>query len=135
MRKPTVKNKYNLNMKDIKSLKIKDRTKISKPLFWRNNIVKAWCISGNTIKNRKDEEYGTYNDFWIGIFDNDKIKVDCSAYGGMANYNFTEFFNYNEIEYEMDLEIQEKLLETVNSLIDDGILEISEVKRIRNEKI
>lgn len=129
MRKPTIKNKYNLNMKDIKNLKIKDRTKISKPLFWRNTVVRAWCISGNTIKNRKDEEYGTYNDFWIGIFDNDKIKVDCSAYGGMCSYDFKEFFSYDEIEHEIDLEIQEKLLKTVNKLIDEGVLEINKVKR------
>lgn len=35
MRKPTVKNKYNLTMAKIRKLKIVDRSKVGKPLFWR----------------------------------------------------------------------------------------------------
>lgn len=124
MRKPIIENKYNLKFKDISNLKIKNRSKISKPLFWRNNSLKAWCISGSTAKNSKDEEWGTYNSFWLGIYDNDKIKVNCNSYGDMANYNFEEFFNYEEIECEIDLEIQEKLLETINKLLDEEVLEI-----------
>lgn len=129
MRKPTVKNKYKLTFQDIKKLKIKDRSKLKEPLFWRNNVVSAWCISESTAKNSKDQRYGTYNDYWIGIFDEDakrkkKLEVTCSAYGGMATYKFKKFFDYSEIENEMDLEIQEKLLAKVNLLIDEGILEI-----------
>lgn len=131
MRKPKVKNKYNLTFSDIKKLKIKDRSKLKEPLFWRNNVVKAWCISDTTIKNSKDSRFGTYNDYWIGIFDEDstrkqKLVVKCSTYGGMASYNFKKFFDYSEIENEMDLEIQEKLLDKINFLIDEKILELIE---------
>ncbi|MDM0660060.1 hypothetical protein QTH47_13120 [Clostridium perfringens] len=50
MRKPRIKNKYNLTMKDIRNLQINDRTQLKEPLFWRNHVVKAWCISKTTIK-------------------------------------------------------------------------------------
>jgi len=46
MRKPTVKNKYNLTMAKIRKLKIVDRSKVGKPLFWRNDVIGAWCIVG-----------------------------------------------------------------------------------------
>ena len=129
MRKSRVKNKYNLTFADIKNLQILDRSKICEPLFWRNNVINAWCISENTAKTFEDYEYGTYNEYWIGIYDEDKpvknkIRVECSAYGGMCKYKFKHFFDYKDIETEEDLEIQEKLLSKVNQLIDMGILEI-----------
>lgn len=127
MRKPNVENKYNLTFSDIRKLIIKDRTQIHEPLFWRNDVVHAWCISENTIKNANDKRYGTYNDYWIGIYDEDakiknKVKVYCSAYGGMCHYRFNHFFDKKEIESEIDLEIQEKLLAKINELLDKGIL-------------
>ncbi|MBD5589235.1 hypothetical protein [Clostridium botulinum] len=127
MRKPKVKNKYNLKFSDIKKLKINNRSKICEPLFWRNNMIEAWCISENTMKNNLDIVFGTYNVYWLGIHDEDskkkqKIEICCTAYGGMVNYNFEEFFNYREIENEDDLEIQEKLLKKINQLIDKKIL-------------
>lgn len=127
MRKPKVKNKYKSSFSDIKKLKINDRSKICKPLFWRNNAIKAWCISENTIKTPNDNKYCSYNDYWIGIYDEDtkiktKFKVYCSSFGGMCNYKFKNFFDYNEIENELDLEIQEKLLTKINYLIDEEIL-------------
>lgn len=127
---PTVENKYNLTMADVKNLRIADRSKIRKPLFWRNEGIGAWCISENTIKSDEDSLYGTYNDFWIGIFDEDrpkktKLSVSLSSYGGMCGYNITGFFNENEIENDMDREIQEKLLSKINMLIDEGILDIN----------
>lgn len=127
MRKPKVKNKYNLTFSDIKKLKVGDRTKVCEPLFWRNNVINAWCISETTIKSPNDSRYGTYNDYFIGIYDENserksKLKVYCNAYGGMATYNFKKFFDYKEIENEMDLEIQEKLLNKINNLIEQGIL-------------
>lgn len=128
MRKPKVKNKYNLTVQDLKRLRVGNRDKICAPLFWRNNAISGWCISGTTIKNRKDDEFGTYDEFWIGVYDEDaksyagKIRVTFSAYGGMCHYNFKKFFDYSEIEHEMDLEIQEKFIETINKLLDEQIL-------------
>ena len=130
MRKPTVKNKYNLTMKDCRHLAVKDRSKICEPLFWRNDVINAWCISGSTAKNAKEDEYGCYDEFWLGVYDKDaksyadKIRVKFSAYGGMCHYNFNKFYDYTKIEHEIDLEVQEMFLEKINMLLDEGILEV-----------
>ena len=120
MREPTVKNKYNLTIPKIKGLKIGDRGKIKEPLFWRNNIISAWCI----LKRYRD------NEFWLGIYDEDapaykgKFRIDFSTYDGMCEYDFKKFFQEKNIENEMDLRIQELALETINQLIDEGALMI-----------
>ena len=131
MRKPKVENKYNLKPKDIQKAVILDYDKLHKSTFLRNDVVQAWCLSETTIKNREDDEYGCYNEYWIGFYDKDaksyagKIRLSCSAYGGMCSYNFKKFFNPKEINCEIDLEIQEKLLKRINWLIDERIIEIS----------
>ena len=131
LRKPKIKNKYNLTMSDVRKLKVINRNAICEPKFWRNNAINAWCISGNTIKCQADDEFGTYNSFWIGIYDEDakayagKIRVTFDAYGGMCSYKFKKFYDFSEIEHLIDLEIQEKFLETINGLIDDKILAIA----------
>jgi len=122
VRKPNVENKYNLTAKDLSNLVIADRSKIGEPLFTRNNVVEAWQISKDTIKGFKDDVLGTFNQFSIMIHDGGTVRVLCSTYGGMANYHFNEFFNPSEIEDEHDFEIQEMLLETLNMLLDKGIL-------------
>lgn len=130
MRKPRVQNKYNIVPSDIRKMVVLDESKIHEPPFWRNNIIDAWCLSESTAKNSRDEEYGTYNEYWIGFYDKDaksyagKIRFHCSSYGGMCGYNFKKFFDFSEIENEIDLEIQEKLLKRVNWLIDEGIIMI-----------
>ena len=40
------------------------------------------------------------------------------------NPNFDSFFDYNDIDNEFDLELQEKLLDRINWLIDEGIIHI-----------
>ena len=130
MRKPKVENKYNLKPKDIQKAVILDYDRLHQPPFWRNNAIGAWCLSETTIKNVKDDEFGCYNEFWIGFYDQDaksyagKIILNCSAYGGMCNYKFNTFFNPKDIDCEIDLEIQEKLLSRMKRLIDEGIIEI-----------
>ena len=129
MRKPRAENKYNLKPKDIQKMILRKPERLSKSPFWRNNIVNAWCLSGNTAKSDKDLEYGCYNEYWIGFYDKDakayagKIRLSCSSYGGMCHYNFKTFFNPKEIHCDIDLEIQEKLLEVLNWLLDEGIVE------------
>ena len=99
MRKPKVENKYNIKPKDIQKAVILDYDKLHKSPFWRNDVVQAWCLSETTIKNRKDDEYGCYNEYWIGFYDKDaksyagKIRLSCYAYGGMCSYNFKKFFD------------------------------------------
>ena len=128
MRIPKIKNKYNLKPKDIQNATILNYDKLHKPPFWRNNVIQAWCLSDGTGKGL----YGDYiNSYWIGFYDKDaknhagKIILSCSSYEDMCNYTFKEFFNYNEIDNELDLELQEKLLKRINWLIDEGIITIS----------
>ena len=134
MRKPRVENKYNLKPKDIQKAVVLDFERLHTTPFWRNNVVNAWCLSETTIKNRKDDEYGCYNEYWIGFYDADakayagKIRMYCCAFGGMCHYNFKSFFNPEEIDCEIDLEIQEKLLARINWLIDERIIEIPGIK-------
>ena len=47
----------------------------------------------------------------------------------MCSYDFKKFFDPEEIENEVDLELQEKLLERLNWLIDEGIVEIPGLKK------
>lgn len=127
MRKPRVENKYNLKPKDIQKAVILDYDRLHKPPFWRNEVVQAWCLSDGTGKGY----FGDWmNSYWIGVYDKDaksyagKIRMYCSAMEDMCHYNFKTFYNPKEIENEWDLELQEKLLERINWLIDEGIIEI-----------
>jgi len=126
MRSPKVMNKYNLNPKDIEKAIVINSDRLSSKPFWRNENINAWCLSENTAKTSGDYEFLTYNEYWIGFYDNGKIKLSCSAHGGMCHYNFDTFFDDEDIEHEMDLEIQEKLLKRINLLIDEKIIEIRE---------
>lgn len=127
IRKPKVVNKYNLKPKDIQKAIILDYDRLHKPPFWRNNVVQAWCLLDGSEKGF----YGNWIDsYWIGFYDKDakayagKIRLSCSAMEDMCNYNFERFYDYAEIENEIDLELQEKLLEMINWMIDEGIIAI-----------
>lgn len=125
MRKPTVKNKYNLTIKDIKKLKIGDRSKIIEPLFWRNDVISAWCI----LERIAD------NEFWLGIYDDDapaykgKIRIEFTCCDGMCSYKFNKFFKGSDIGSEADFVIQEKALRKINELIDEEILKMTQPQR------
>jgi hypothetical protein len=127
MRIPKIKNKY-IKPKDIQNAIVLDKNKIMQPPFWRNDVIGAWCLLDNTCKTQYDRLFCTYNEYWIGFYDDNaeshagEIKLTCSSYGGMCGYNFNEFFDPKEIEDEKDLEIQEKLLSRINWLIDQGII-------------
>lgn len=127
MRTPTVNNKYNLTMAKIRRLKVVDRSKVCKPLFWRNDVIGAWCIIGSAGSDM-DIQFGTDNEFWIGIYDDNaktyagKFRVHLTSYGGMCAYKFNQFFREKDIENDNDLLIQEKFLAKINELIDCGVL-------------
>lgn len=133
MREPTVPNIYNLTVPMIRQLRV-DRSKVGEPWFWRNNVISAWCLSGSTAKCAADDEFGTTDEYWLGVYDEDakayagKIRVSFSTYGGMCGYNFKEFYNPKDIENELDLEIQEKFLKVMNDLIERGIFMMPEKK-------
>lgn len=127
MRKPKVNNKYNLKPKDIQKATILDYERLKQAPFWRNNVIQAWCLSDGSSEGY----YGGFmNSYWIGFYDKNassyagKIRLSCSSYDGMRNYNFKKFFDPKEIENEIDLELQEKLLDRINWLIDEKIISI-----------
>ena len=127
MRRPKVENKYNIKPKDIEKAVVLKPERLCQEPFWRNNVVQAWCLSGGSGQGY----YGDWMDsYWIGFYDKDaksnagKIELSCGAMKDMCNYNFKTFFNPDEIENEVDLELQEKLLERINWLVDEGIVKI-----------
>jgi hypothetical protein len=127
MRKPTVKNKYNLIPSDINKFVLINLERLQQNPFWRNNVIKAYCLSGTTAQNASDEIYCAYNSYWIGFYDSDapafagKIKGEMSSYGGMCHYKPKKFFDFSEIDCEIDLLIQEKFLKILNWLLDENI--------------
>lgn len=64
MKKPKIENKYNLTTKKIRQLKVRNESKVCEPLFWRNNVINAWCISKD-IGTDADKRYGTDNTYSI----------------------------------------------------------------------
>lgn len=133
MREPRVQNIYGLTVPMIRTLQV-DRSKITGAPFWRNTVINAWCLSGSTAKCAADEEFGTTDEYWLGVYDEDakayagKIRVTFSAYGGMCGYNFKEFYNPKDIENELDFRIQEQFLSVMNDLIERGVFMMPEKK-------
>lgn len=122
-------NKYDLDMKKVRKLQVGDESKIHKPLFWRNDVINAWCISG-AVGTCQDIDFGCENGYWIGIYDTEyygrRFHCYCTAWGGMCSFKFEKFFKSKDIENINDLNTQIKLLENLNTLIDEGILLLPE---------
>ena len=122
-------NKYGLTPKTIKNL-IPDRDKIQEKPFWRNNVISAWCLSDNTIHHAENIVYSTYDEYWLGVYDEDgKVEFNLYSYGGMCKYHPSEFLKPSEIENKDDLEIQVKFLKCINQLIDDGTFSLPNESR------
>lgn len=135
---PKIQNKYSLDWEKIKTLQVGNRELIkkfaleipnSKARVYRNDLIDAWCFLGTTSDRMAESQ------FWIGIYDEKSTKethrwnvsgnfdFHLTAYMEMCHYQFTTFFNPDEINgNRFDLEIQEKFLATLNELIDLGIL-------------
>ena len=128
MRMPTIKNKYGLKPKDIQKAVILDYKRLKLPPFWRNEAIGAWCLSGGAGRGLYGNNIDSY---WIGFYDKDakayagKIRLLCTSHEDMCSYDFKKFFDYREIETEADLELQEKLLDRINWLIDQKIIVIN----------
>lgn len=122
-------NKYGLTPKTIKNL-IPNKNKIQEKPFWRNDAISAWCLSGNTIHHAEDIVYSMYDEYWLGVYDIDsEVEFHLYSYGGMCNYNPSEFLKSSEIENKDDLEIQVKFLKRINQLIDDGTFSLPNENR------
>ena len=68
---------------------------------------------------KNDKWVKTFRSIWNYYFGQG---IDFTTYDGMCGYNFNKFFQEKDIDNEMDLRIQEMALETINKLIDLGIL-------------
>ena len=120
MRKPRVKNKYNLKPKDIERAEVLDGKRLKEKPFWRNDALRAWCLS-EWVGNEDDRKFGSGNEYDIAFYDSGEIELFCSCMR-VISYNFKTFFNPNEIDHENDLILQEKLLNRLNWLIDERIV-------------
>ena len=117
-------NKHNLTIAKIKKLRVLDREQLKRPLFWRNDVVKAWCISEEV----GHPEFCDETSYWIGIYDEDapayagKFRIQFWTCGGYFSYKFKKFFEEKDIENDDALQIQIKFLAKINQLIDLGII-------------
>lgn len=113
------KNKYKLKFSDLTKLKVINKKEFKKH-SWRNEQIKAWCITRDVIANQKDP-YGTYDDgFFFGVYDDEHIETYCTCYGGMCGYTFEDF--YTDVENVVDERLHSEILDVINNLIDLGIL-------------
>ncbi len=113
-------NKYNLKYSDIKKLRIIDSERAHQKPFWRNENIKAYCLSGGVGKGLG----GSMSTFWLGFYDDGKTDFHFTAMEDMCGYTFEEFFDKKEIEDIYDLEIQINFLKLINKLLDEKVLEI-----------
>lgn len=120
-------NKYHLTVSDIRKLKVAKLEALQKAPFWRNNVVHAYCLSGEV----GDDRYCDGTDYWIGFYDKDapyyagKVRINFDTFGGVCSYNFKRFFGSTKsIDCRDDLAIQIECIRTVNMLIDKGVLEL-----------
>ena len=119
---PKVENKYNLTYQDLANLKVGNREAIPK-YFSYNEYVSAWINHDGTSDRFCECEY------FIHIYDNDapehagEVKVKFICYMGACGFHFNSFYVPEEVKNDEErLEIQEKFMATINTLLDEGIL-------------
>lgn len=126
MRKPTVENKYHLSPNNIPNLQIADWDRL-KEVTWHNVAMRdrgTWYCHLEGC-NKEGQHYDDFDEFWIGFREeDDTIEFSFSANDGMCNYNIINFYDEKEIENEYDLRVQENAIKWLNTLIDEGILDI-----------
>lgn len=123
MRKPRVKNYYNLSVADVKRLRVGDRSGIDKSRLKRDADAEAWFAS----EESRTAEGGCAYRYWLRIYDE-----GAREYSGKFRFSFAgpeggrlvfkKFYNPRELADEAELEVQERFLDCLNQLIDDGVL-------------
>ena len=116
-------NKYNIQPKDIKNLKILDWNMLKKKT-WLNNAMLSgswWCHLEGC--NKPGEKYDDFDEFWIG-FNEDNNTIDCHFYSndGMCGYDFKKFYDGRYIENQYDMWLQVNTIRWLNMMIDECIL-------------
>lgn len=125
-------NRYGLTLKNIPTLEVNRSLVNEAQGFWRNDVVKAWCISG--MCGVDDYPICDANEYWLGVYDKPKkngkpkIGVFFSSYSGMCSYTFDKFFDPAEIETKDDYDIQYQFIQRMNRLIDEGVFVVPWLK-------
>lgn len=116
-RNPSVPNKYKLTPEKIRHLKVLDVAATHrKPFHMNPNYPEEPAVCGGIWEEG-------YEDAWWYLRVNDEGVVAFTVtVMELCKYEFEEFYNFDEIDNEIDLRIQEMILERLNQLIDDGVL-------------
>lgn len=119
-------NKYNLTPKDIKKLKVIDWDKLKKKtwfneaMYLSNNKDVVWChLEGCEKPGHKPCDY---DEFWIGFYEDGRVKYSFTCFEGMCSYNIEKFYDVNEIENKYDMGVQVNAIRWLNMMIDEGII-------------
>lgn len=97
---------------------------IESKLFYINYYCgdSHWELAKRTYSNDDERQSGKYGYFAIQVDDDRDISISVVCDGGFEYYNFEEFFNEDTIRDEVDLRLQEILLQTLNDLLDEGVV-------------
>ena len=117
-------NRYNIQPKDIKNLKILDWDRL-KEHTWYNKAMwfgSWWChIEGANLSGPYDDE----DEFWIGFNEkNNKISYHFESHCGSFSYTFKRFYDSKTIHDKYDMNMQANTIRWLNKMIDEGILGI-----------
>ena len=116
-------NRYGLTPENIKQLKVNRKKVNKKSGFWRNDGIKAWCLSGSV--GIDEYPFCDATEYWLGVYDDGKIDCHFDCYSGMAWYKFENFFDAKDIENRDQYAIQYRFISKMNDLIEDGVFEIT----------
>lgn len=122
-----VPNKYNINPKDIRKLKVLDWDKLKKKT-WYNEVKKDtgewYChLEGSNGGGFYDDDE---DEFWIGFnYKNGKVDYHFTSREGMCHYRFDKFYEAESIENKWDMNVQVNAMRYLNMLLDEGIVELS----------
>lgn len=122
--------KYFTKPEELRHLVVLDPERVHQKPFWRNDVVKAWCLSG-AVGSDMDFEFGCDSSYWLGIYDNGKIDFHMDTYGGMCSYHPENFLDAKSIENKNDRDVQVAAINAINQLIDDGVLGVPEKKKAK----
>lgn len=118
-------NKYKLTLKNIKQLKVNRDLVNEENGFWRNDVIRAWCISGSVGVDNYPICDAT--EYWLGVYDKPRkdggVKVQCyfTCWSGMGRYTFDEFFDKKDIENRDQYAIQYRFITKMNELIEKKV--------------
>lgn len=114
-------NKYNLTPKNIKTVKVLDWDRL-KEHTWYNEAMDSPCWCHLEGCQKEGREYDSESEFWIGFYENGKIRYWFNCYDGMWDYDPKRFYWSKSIENAYDMQVQVNAIKYLNMLIDEKII-------------